>query len=115
MGSLFTLGSVVGALVAAVGVALSFHTLVLTVAAERELLDVLRKQAKVRDELISALVKTNVGEKVLIDAEKRLADLVLVLPKRSQRFLFKGLHQPSSRGRRDFMLKLATRAMTDAA
>jgi hypothetical protein len=113
--TLFTLGAMIGVAVTAGGLVESLRALMFTRTAEKQLLRELRKQAKVRDDLISELVQPEVGENIVAGAALQLAALVSSLPQRSQRFLLKGLHQPSLRGRRDFILKLATAAMQDVA
>ena len=114
MEPIWTVGTILAALATVGGAIQTYRSLITTREAEVRFARLLRDR-RLRDRLLDELTKKDVGDQTLSQIQADVNRLLLELPKQQRRLLASGLYQPSVRGRRDFLLKLATEPETGNA
>jgi len=107
MEPLIAIASILVAIAAWTATAHSYHVMRASRSAELQMRELLLTDPKLRDELLDALSKRRVGDQTIDEFEKRIARLLVRMPKQHQPRVRAALTQRSRRGQRDYMFKLA--------
>ncbi|MEO8379239.1 MAG: hypothetical protein ABI779_06210 [Acidobacteriota bacterium] len=97
------------ATVAALGGAIeSYRSLRRARAAVSFACELISRNSHLQKELLDSLSKRTVGEQTLTNLESQVTRALSQMPAEYRRPVWEAMNQPSSRGRRDYMLKLAS-------